>query len=251
MENKDEGNSNNPVGSLIANGLMMSSNGNDDDGQQQNGAGEEESYPKPTSNEVLQCQLSSWYEKFSSISDRPRKNVTIKSIILDGLPTDFKEYLLSDGVRLPLNATTLSSFAPPESPADDDWSSDGDDNNNNNDDEVSECSEPPKQFHFPDLNQRITSAIETLKGSVIPKLNWSSPRDAVWVNGGSLKCTTAGDVYLLVKSSDFCLHDVQMHALEECTGNDDIGGDDNDDDGPKPQTPNPKPQTPNPKPHQN
>lgn len=218
MDNEQqEENNNNPVGSLIAHGVMSGVGVEKDDQE-----GNEESFPLPTTNEVLQCQISSWYEKFSSIVGHPRKNVTIKSIIIDKLPIDFREYLLSDGVRLPVDATNLSSFAPPESADDnDEWSSDEDENNNaDNNEQESECTEPPKQFHFPDLNERIITAIEALKGSVIPKLNWSTPKDAVWVNGGSLKCTTAGDIYLLVKSSDFCLHDVQMHALEDCAHDD-------------------------------
>ena len=47
-------------------------------------------------------------------------------------------------------------------------------------------------------------------------LNWSSPKDASWVNCGSIKCKTPGDVYLLIKSSDFCLHDVLLQALKDC-----------------------------------
>lgn len=51
----------------------------------------------------------------------------------------------------------------------------------------------------------------------MPKLNWSSPKDATWINGGSLKCTTAGDVYLLLKSSDFVAFDLE-HAWEGLAG---------------------------------
>jgi len=43
----------------------------------------------------------------------------------------------------------------------------------------------------------------------MPKLNWSAPKDAAWINMGSLKCTKAGDVYLLLKSSDFVGFDLE------------------------------------------
>jgi D123 len=49
---------------------------------------------------------------------------------------------------------------------------------------------------------------------VMPKLNWSAPKDASWINAGSLKCQTPGDVYLLLQSSDFVSHDVH-HALAD------------------------------------
>jgi hypothetical protein len=173
--------------------------------------------PLPPVSQVLECQFSSWYSTFSSlkISGIKRTNVTFPSIIIDNLPDDFKEWLLIDGVRLPLDATNLSSCAPPETNnptlSDDVWSSDDDDEG----DSDSECSTPPKQFSFPQLNQQIQSAIKDLGGSVLPKLSWSAPKDATWLNGGSLKCQKPGDVYLLVKSSDFCLHDV-LHALDDC-----------------------------------
>ena len=43
---------------------------------------------------------------------------------------------------------------------------------------------------------------------MFPKLNWSAPQDAAWMNMGTLKCTAPGDIYLLLKSSDFISHDL-------------------------------------------
>jgi hypothetical protein len=173
--------------------------------------------PLPMVEEVIACQFSSWYPTFSKLSQGKRKNVTISSVILTDLPDDFQDYLLSDGLRLPLDATKLSSCAPPESNDDHDdgdaWSSSDDESQN--DDNVSECSIPPQQFSFPELNRQLEQAIAKFEGAVLPKLNWSAPKDATWVHGGSLKCQTPGDVYLLLKSSDFCLHDV-LHALDDC-----------------------------------
>lgn len=189
-----------------------------------------EAGPLPLQHEVLACQMSSWYSAFSNAQDanddsakekkrKRRKNVTIATTILQGddLPIDFQDYLTSDGVRLPLGATKLSSCATNEAKDnddDDDWSSDENDENDN--DENDNDADAPKQFHFPELNDQITAAIEALGGGIIPKLNWSTPKDAAWVNGGSIKCQTPGDVYLLLKSSDFCLHDVLRQSLKEC-----------------------------------
>lgn len=167
--------------------------------------------PFPMVEEVLQCQLSQWYPTFSKLHGVKRANVTIGSVLVDVLSPDFRDYLLSDGVRLPVDATKLSSYAPKEQDGDDEWSSDEEENDN-----VSDCSQPPQQFHFPQLNQQIVKAIDSLGGAVVPKLNWSSPKDAAWVNGGTIKCKTPGDIYLLIKSSDFCLHDVLLQALKDC-----------------------------------
>ena len=70
--------------------------------------------------------------------------------------------------------------------------------------------------HFPELETDIAEAIEELGGSVFPKLNWSSPKDASWIAlSGTLKCTNAADIFLLLKSSDFVMHDLSQ-AFEHC-----------------------------------
>lgn len=51
---------------------------------------------------------------------------------------------------------------------------------------------------------------------VFPKLNWSAPRDATWINAGeNLKCMSPGEVIMLIKSSDFAIHDL-CHAFDCC-----------------------------------
>jgi D123 len=46
---------------------------------------------------------------------------------------------------------------------------------------------------------------------VVLQLNWSAPLDAAWVNGGTLKCHSPGDVIALMKASLFASHDL-AHA---------------------------------------
>jgi hypothetical protein len=212
--------------------------------------------PYPTVEEVLACQFSSWYDAFSNIQplkhstgddddddddgytfSLPRKNVTIPSVIIEDVPDDdeFREYLLSDGVRLPTDATKLSSCAGMNFVSEDD---DGDDHDNSEDDDVWSTSSTSsqgdddgskheqrqksrKEYRFPQLTKKITDALQKppftkVDNSCVPKLNWSSPKDATWVNGGSMQCKTPGDVYLLLKSSDFCLHDVLWKTFQEC-----------------------------------
>lgn len=192
----------NPVESIVA---------NIGDGGAPNGFTTFDDIPGPvaTTDQVLQCQFSSWYPTFSSLEGRKRSNVTIKSIIIQELPEKLEEYLLGDGVELPLDAEKLSSGAQGNT----EWWSDEEDQHSENEDK-DECMVEEK-FHFPTLNENLSKAIESLDGAVLPKLNWSAPKDASWVNGGSLRCETPGDVYLLVKSSDFCLHDVLRKAWKE------------------------------------
>ena len=159
---------------------------------------------QPSSKDILRCQLASWYETFRSLPSEnfERTNVTIKSMILE-LPDTFLSYLISDGVRLPKGAEKVSSCTPSLDNVE--WSSD--------EENIDEESGTPEVYSFPELNNEIQEAICELGGAVMPKLNWSSPKDATWVNLGTLKCMYPGDVYLLLKSSDFVMHDV-LHAFD-------------------------------------
>ncbi|GBM66359.1 Cell division cycle protein 123 [Araneus ventricosus] len=77
------------------------------------------------------------------------------------------------------------------------------------DDEVEE----PEAPQFLDFDKSIKDAIQTLGGKVFPKLNWSSPRDASWISFSGCKCTTISDIYLLLKSSDFIIHDLTQRYM--------------------------------------
>jgi len=189
---------------------------------------------KPTLHQLQACQFSSWYPTFSNLRASPHvptdgsrtsssiqtffphNNATIKSIILKDLPVEFVEYLLSDGLRLPKGASKVSSFVPQDGDEHDAWSTDEENEENDGMDHGSIQSGGEnviKQYEFTSLNEQISAAISSLGGAVIPKLSWSAPRDATWINNGTLKCETPGDVYLLLKSSDFCMHDL-LHALD-------------------------------------
>ncbi|KAI9102671.1 D123-domain-containing protein [Phlyctochytrium arcticum] len=162
-------------------------------------------FPPVSIQHIENCSFSSWYPKFSSSS--------LRSIIIP-LPEAFINYLHADGVFLPRDVGD----------DDEDQFSDSDDEQSHNistppgpggDEEADETeSEAPS---FPELQKQIEEAIEDLGGAVFPKLNWSSPKDAAWVaTGSTLKCTTVQDIFLLLKSSDFIVHDLD-HAYDGCS----------------------------------
>jgi len=124
------------------------------------------------------------------------KKFTFKSVILP-IPNDVLEYLKSDG---PL-------ILPKECEKDEE--SDSDDENE---------SEPPS---FPEFNSLVQDAIDTLGGAVFVKLNWSAPRDAAWMGvGHSLKCESLTQIWLLLKSSEFIVHDLTQ-PFKDCSDNED------------------------------
>lgn len=168
---------------------------------------------RPTREEVLACQFTSWYDDFSEY--------TIRSIVIP-LEDGFLKYILSDGIKLPAG-TNVSSCAKFATNCPCDWSC-SDDDDDNDDDEGDEASSVVEGCHeylsFPDLTVKIEEAIDRLGGAVLPKLNWSAPKDGTWINEGTMKCQTAGDVYILMKSSDFICHDL-THAFSNCVSDDD------------------------------
>jgi len=89
--------------------------------------------------------------------------------------------------------------------------SDDDDNDHEEEEDVE-----GQQYSFPALDARIRQVVKEY-GSVFPKLNFSSPKDASWILPPSspLKCTCPADVYLLLKSSDFVSHDLSKDSIFE------------------------------------
>ncbi|KAJ3414673.1 hypothetical protein HDV05_006208 [Chytridiales sp. JEL 0842] len=193
--------------------LIPDLSASDDSGQQIGGDTSAEitteqspTFPPVTASDVRNCALPAWYDKF--------RKITLKSIIIP-LPEDFVDYLNADGVFLPLdsNGQPQPNMEYLRDSDSDSNSSSMDDDDDDHDEESPSWSKIP---HFPELQQRIQDAIEELGGTVFPKLNWSSPKDASWMSlDGTLKCKSISDILLLLKSSDFIAHDLS-HAFEIC-----------------------------------
>ena len=105
------------------------------------------------------------FAKFSSY-----RGLTSKARLLP-LSAPFLEYLRADGIVLPFeddinqpssNDTDGGAFSYPASPASLET---GDE-------------EPDPSEAWLDIHQKIKSIIAELDGSVVPKLNWSAPKDA-------------------------------------------------------------------------
>lgn len=155
-------------------------------------------FPALTHEALLAFQFSSWYPKFSSLS--------IKSTIVRPLSQEFLEYLDADGVFMPEGAE--------DTPAESTLSDEEDGSGYESDSE----DEQHRKFAFPELDEKIRDAVSQY-GAVFPKLNFSSPRDAAWMLPASspMKCVSPADVYLLLKSSDFVQHDLNLdHVFDGC-----------------------------------
>ena len=142
------------------------------------------------------------------------------------LPRNFVEYLHQDGCVLPLEVRTEDETS---GESDDDlkgesesingWSdqptvhnptgpllNNADDSSDSDGSDDETTSEEPS---FVDLTGSISQAFKTLSTpSLFPKLDWSCPKDAMWLNTNSLMCNNPADVYKMLKGSDFIASDV-------------------------------------------
>ena len=97
---------------------------------------------------------------------RRYRSLTPKARLV-ALSASFLSYLRADGIILP--------------PEDD--LSDADSNIVDEDDEEDESTDPSEAW--PDVHQKIKSTISELGGSVMPKLNWSAPKDGTWITANN------------------------------------------------------------------
>ncbi|MCJ1462515.1 hypothetical protein MMC07_001117 [Pseudocyphellaria aurata] len=157
-------------------------------------------FPPITKSHILNCSFNSWYSSYRRFTPKAR---------LIPLSSSFLDYLRADGIVLPSeddinqrasNESDSDTFSYPVSPAS---SETGDE-------------EPDPSAAWLDIHQKVKDTIAELDGSVVPKLNWSAPKDATWISAtNSMECSTPNDIYLLLKSSDFINHDLE-HAFDDC-----------------------------------
>jgi hypothetical protein len=132
------------------------------------------------------------------------RSTTLRSRIIPLSPA-FLEYLREDGLWLPDETPyeeTPWSIKNCDKQEDPDWESD---------------TKPNDASKFLDVHQKIQETIAELGGSVVPKLNWSTPKDALHMalSKNSMECKSASDIYLILKSSIFITHDLE-HAFDDC-----------------------------------
>lgn len=158
--------------------------------------------------EILECSFSNWCVKFSGHTSEYK--------IFSPLPDSFLRYLESDSIRLSSNTADIT----PDSDNDySDWEQEDEINIT----DANSAADPA--VAFAGLHHDITCAISDLGGVVTPKLNWSAPKDARWIlPGNNMRCTNADDIYLLLKSSDHVVDDLEapFAAADDVPTNNDV-----------------------------
>jgi hypothetical protein len=155
-------------------------------------------FPPLKKSHILNCAFNSWHPGYKTITPKAR---------LIPLTAPFLDYLRADGIVLPHEHPTIPR-------ADGSNADSGIYSDEDADDDDDEDEDPAAEWRG--LHDAIGATIEHLGGKVMPKLNWSAPKDATWINtSGTMECQSAEDVYLLLKSSNFITHDLE-HAFDGC-----------------------------------
>lgn len=165
-----------------------------------------------TKQHILNCSYPSWYAKYvifletscKKLTSSRYRTCTLRSRIIPLTPA-FLSYLREDGLWLPDDEPyeeTEWSSENANKPSDPSWEAE---------------SKPNDASAFQDVHEKIKETIAELGGSVVPKLNWSAPKDALHMalSKNSMECRTPSDIYLLLKSSIFVTHDLE-HAFDDC-----------------------------------
>jgi len=161
--------------------------------------------------------------------------------------SSFIDYLKQDGIQLPSSITTTTASLKKmndeneeeeENDDDDDvfsensdtaemdhqfqlfkqqYASQNDDSSSDSEEAEEENLEKNQVGEFLEIQNAIRECIEKYDGAVFPKMNWSCPRDAQWILAESkfLKCTSVEDVFLVLKSSQFIVHDLEKAYVNE------------------------------------
>ncbi|EGW35098.1 uncharacterized protein SPAPADRAFT_58241 [Spathaspora passalidarum NRRL Y-27907] len=156
-----------------------------------------------TPEEVLECSYSNW-SKFFPANIYPSK-------VVKPIPSSFLEYLASESIKLPGREVPL------EVNSDNEYS-DWEDDDEEEEQKVVEVDE--QEASLVNFQQEVSKHMNDLGGVVTPKLNWSSPKDAKWIlAGNTTKCTSIDDIFLLLKSSDHIVDDLDFpfSAVEKST----------------------------------
>jgi len=160
--------------------------------------------------DVLECSFDNWYEQF--------EKVTIKSEILP-IPDNVLTYLQDNGKLVLPSECDRENFNCTEEDYDDFGDVDWEARDNT---EPQEAEDPEATHHptFPEFSSKVKNIIKDLGGAVFCKLNWSSPKDAIWMAyNNSARCCSLSDIYLLLKSSDFVAHDLTQ-PFKDCLDGD-------------------------------
>ncbi|KAM0713570.1 hypothetical protein Q7P37_010532 [Cladosporium fusiforme] len=153
-------------------------------------------FPPVTKAHIMNCSYHSWHPKYRTVTPKAR---------LIPLSQPFLDYLRADGIILP------DDDEPSDEP---EWSDDSgvfssSEARENGQDDGDDDEQGDVAAGWRDIHAAVQETISTLGGRVMPKLNWSSPKDATWMNANSMDCRTPNDIYLLLKSSDFVTHDLE------------------------------------------
>ncbi|KAI8102196.1 hypothetical protein M9435_005802 [Picochlorum sp. BPE23] len=151
-------------------------------------------YREGSDDDLVQCSIQNWYSAF--------QKHTFKTHIIE-LSDTIVTWLIADGIVLRNIEDAFPTREKDPYDTSDSWSTESSSSS------AETGGAPPEELA--EVYARVKDAIDELGGCVIPKLQWSCPKDASWMMpNNTIQCSTADDVFLLLKSSDRIAHDVEV-----------------------------------------
>lgn len=154
--------------------------------------------PQPLVADVIACSFPVWHPLF--------RHCALRGAALK-LPADFVTYLRAPGSLVLPSACASSASVRRDSGSEDE------------DFELRRGPDFEEDVgpRFPELDAAIAAQLQEFGGEGFPKLSWTAPRDAAWINFcKNLKCAAPQDVYLLLKGSERVAHDL-LAAFSHCS----------------------------------
>ncbi|OBA26119.1 D123-domain-containing protein, partial [Hanseniaspora valbyensis NRRL Y-1626] len=167
----------------------------------------DELFPTLTKSHVDYCKYSNWYLKFEN---KEYNSFIVKSHIFQDIPEKFIQFLLEDGIKLKSNAAMNHNNNGDDEFSD--WSSNSDSSDDEEEESNNKFVNPNEDF--PEIDTFITKCFSK-NDKLTPRFNWSAPKDAVWIlpYNNTMLTYTNEDIYLLLKSSNYIMHDL-LYAYE-------------------------------------
>ena len=156
-----------------------------------------------------QCCVDCWPEELVAVSTQGQHSVV-------PIPDRVVDVLLGRGGRFVVSAHSFGSkFASVDRSDLDEEDADKDSGSGKEEDDEEEDEDSTataESLEAVEAFERLLDAeIARLGGTVLPKCNWSAPKDATWMSADeTLRCRTGAQVMLLLRSSDEVVSDIEF-----------------------------------------
>lgn len=152
------------------------------------------------------CCVDCWPDELVAVSTQGQHSVV-------PIPDRVVDVLLGRAGRFVVSARSFGSkYASVDRSDLDEEDENEEEDSNGEEDEEDDSAATAESLKAVEAFERLLDAeIARLGGTVLPKCNWSAPKDATWMSADeTLRCRTGAQVMLLLRSSDEVVSDIEF-----------------------------------------